>query len=90
LGRLRNIVAGLRGRAAYYRRVLRHPRTPLVSKVLLAVAVGYLALPVDIVPDFLPVLGYLDDLVIVGGLVALAVALVPRDVLAECRRDGSG
>lgn len=46
---------------------------------------AYALSPIDLIPDFIPVLGYLDDLVIVPAGIALAVRLVPDDVLAECR-----
>jgi carbonic anhydrase len=56
-----------------------------VSKWLLGAALDYLASPVDLIPDFVPVLGQLDDLVIVRGLVRLAMRFIPREVVAECR-----
>jgi len=65
--------------------VLKDPRTPRVSKWLLGAALVYLASPVDLVPDFVPVLGQLDDLVIVHGLIWLATRFIPRGVVAECR-----
>ena len=65
--------------------VVRDPRTPRVSKWLLGAALAYLASPVDLVPDFIPILGQLDDLVIVPTLIWLATRFVPRDVVAECR-----
>src|SRR5664280_2654866 len=64
--------------------VLKDPRTPRVSKVLLGAALAYLVSPVDLVPDFIPVLGQLDDLVIVRGLVWLAMRSIPREVVADC------
>lgn len=65
--------------------VLKDPRTPRVSKWLLGAALVYLASPVDLIPNFIPVLGQLDDLVIVRGLVWLATRFIPRGVVAECR-----
>ena len=85
LERLKHLAATLKREADVYRRVLRHPRTPWAAKALLALALGYLLLPFDLVPDFLPVVGQLDDLVIVPGLIWLALRLIPPDVVAECR-----
>ncbi len=63
----------------------RDPRTPWYAKVTAALVAGYAFSPIDLIPDFIPVLGYLDDLVIVPLGVALALRLVPREVMAECR-----
>jgi len=49
-------------------------------------AIGYLLLPIDLIPDFIPVIGHLDDLVIVPGLIYLALKMIPDEVVAECRR----
>jgi len=65
--------------------VLKHPRTPLLAKMLLGLAVGYALLPFDLIPDFIPVLGQLDDLVIVPGLVIVALWLIPPGIVNECR-----
>lgn len=65
--------------------VLKDPRTPRVAKWLLGAALAYLASPVDLVPDFIPGLGQLDDLLIVPGLVWLATRFIPRGVVAEYR-----
>ena len=61
------------------------PRVPLYARVFAAVVVGYAFSPVDLIPDMIPVLGYLDDLVLVPLGVALAVRMIPAPVLAECR-----
>lgn len=63
----------------------KHPRTPWYAKVLAALIVGYALSPIDLIPDFIPVLGYLDDLIIVPAGIALLIKLIPRDVLEECR-----
>jgi uncharacterized membrane protein YkvA (DUF1232 family) len=85
LDRLRELGRSAKRELAVYRRVLQDGRTPWAAKALLALAVGYLLLPFDLIPDFLPVVGQLDDLVIVPGLVLLALKLIPGDVIDECR-----
>src|SRR5262245_58336908 len=67
-----------------YRDVAAHPRTPLLAKGCLLAAVGYAAMPFDLIPDFIPVVGHLDDVVIVPTLIALALWLVPADVYGDC------
>jgi uncharacterized membrane protein YkvA (DUF1232 family) len=63
---------------------LKHKKTPWFAKVIAAIALIYAISPIDIVPDFIPVVGYLDDLIILPGLIALFIKLVPKDVMAEC------
>lgn len=88
---LRAIGKSLKAELTMYRLVLKDRRTPLAAKFLLGLAVGYLLLPFDIIPDFVPILGHLDDAVIVPALVVLAVKLIPTDVLEEARiRAGTG
>ena len=70
---------------AVYRRVLADERTPLAAKIFLGLAVAYLCMPFDLIPDFIPVLGHLDDVVIVPGLVYFALRFVPRELVAEHR-----
>jgi len=74
----------------FYRRVLRHPRTPRFSKLLLGVAIAYAVSPIDLIPDFIPVVGHLDDLVILPLLIWAAVRLIPKGVTAECRQTKEG
>lgn len=69
---------------------LGHKKTPVWAKITAALTVAYALSPVDLVPDFIPVLGYLDDLLILPGLVALTVRLIPADVFAECRERAEG
>jgi uncharacterized membrane protein YkvA (DUF1232 family) len=67
----------------YY--VARHTETPLVAKLIAGFVVAYALSPIDLIPDFIPVLGYLDDLLIVPAGVWLALKLTPDGVLAEAR-----
>jgi len=63
----------------------RHPQTPWYAKLFVAVVVAYAFSPIDLIPDFVPVLGYLDDLVLIPLGIAVAIKLVPPSVMAECR-----
>jgi len=71
--------------ALYY--AYRDPRTPWYAKVLAALVVAYAFSPIDLIPDFIPVLGYLDDLLLIPLGVALAIRMIPRDVMEECRQN---
>ncbi len=63
----------------------RHPGVPWYAKVFTALVVGYALSPIDLIPDFIPVLGYLDDLIIVSGGIYLSLRMIPKEVLEECR-----
>lgn len=62
-----------------------NPRTPKLMKLLCMFVVAYALSPIDLVPDFIPVLGYIDDILLLPGLIWLAVRLIPDEVLRECR-----
>ena len=62
------------------------PRVPWYARVFAACVVGYAFSPIDLVPDPIPVLGYLDDLVLVPLGIALALKMIPPEVMAECRK----
>ena len=64
----------------------RDPRVPWYAKLFAALVVGYAFSPIDLIPDSIPVLGYLDDLILVPLGVALAVRMIPEDVLSESRQ----
>ncbi|HMM21019.1 MAG TPA: YkvA family protein [Selenomonadales bacterium] len=65
---------------------LRHPATPWYVKLAAAAVMGYALSPVDLVPDLIPFMGYLDDAVVVPAGIALALRLMPPAVLDDCRR----
>jgi uncharacterized membrane protein YkvA (DUF1232 family) len=69
-----------------YRLVLKHPHTPRLAKVLLAIAIGYALLPFDLIPDFIPVLGHLDDAIIIPLLIFLALKIIPKTVMDDCKK----
>jgi uncharacterized membrane protein YkvA (DUF1232 family) len=74
----------LESRALWF--AYRDPRTPWYAKVMAAVVVAYAVSPIDLIPDFIPVLGYLDDLLLLPLGIALAIRMIPREVLADYRR----
>jgi len=63
----------------------RDPRTPWHARVVVAAVAAYALSPIDLIPDFIPVLGYLDDLVLVPLGIVAAIRMIPPHVLAECR-----
>jgi uncharacterized membrane protein YkvA (DUF1232 family) len=84
-GQLRRIAAQLKQEFEVYRLVFRHPSTPVLAKIFLGLAIGYVLMPFDLIPDFIPVIGQLDDLVIVPLLVYVALKMIPDAVMNECR-----
>ena len=69
----------------FYRAVLKDPQTPKLSKFFLGLAVAYALNPIDLIPDFIPVIGHLDDLIIIPALIFIAVKLIPGELLQEHR-----
>lgn len=63
------------------------PKTPWYAKAFAAVVVGYALSPIDLIPDFIPVLGYLDDLILIPLGIKLALKLIPAEVMEECRKN---
>lgn len=63
----------------------RHPQTPWLAKLIIAGVVAYALSPVDLIPDFIPVLGYLDDLILLPLGISLAIRMIPPHLLDECR-----
>lgn len=63
----------------------RSPRTPLGAKMVAGAVAAYALSPIDLIPDFIPLLGYLDDIFIVPLGIALAIRLIPAELLADCR-----
>ena len=69
---------------------VRHPGTPWYAKAIGALALIYLISPIDLIPDWIPVLGQLDDIILVPVGLWMAFRLVPRDVWLECREQEAG
>jgi len=87
--KLKSVTKHLKQEFAVYRLVLKNPQTPWVSKVFLGLAVGYLLLPFDLIPDFIPVLGQLDDVVVIPLLVYIALLFIPQDIIQSCREQAN-
>ena len=65
----------------------RDPRTPLLAKALCVFVVAYALSPIDLIPDFIPVLGYVDDVILLPGLIWLAIRMLPTLVVEQSRAD---
>ena len=85
--RLKAIAHRLKAEFDFYQRLQQHPQTPKLAKALLWLAIGYLVMPFDLIPDFLPVIGQLDDLIIIPLLLYWALKLTPPDIIAACRTE---
>lgn len=81
----RRALGALREQVAALALAYRDPRTPVAAKLVAACVLAYALSPIDLIPDPIPVLGFLDDLLVLPVGMALAVALVPEDVMQECR-----
>ena len=87
LERLKRWAAELRAQVLTLWFCRRDPRTPLAAKILAALVVAYALSPIDLIPDFIPVLGYVDDLLLVPLGIYLVIRLIPAPVVTEARRD---
>ncbi len=84
--RFKSLAKQLKQEFDVYRLVAKHPDTPWLAKMCLGLAIGYLLLPFDLIPDFIPILGQLDDVVMIPLLVYIALKLTPDWVIANCRQ----
>lgn len=64
--------------------------TPVIAKILAGLTIAYALSPIDLIPDFIPVLGYLDDMILLPAMVALTIRLIPPAVFARCRIEAEG
>ncbi len=69
---------------------LKRKDTPIPAKVIAGLTIVYALSPVDLIPDFIPVLGYLDDILLLPALVALTIRLIPSEIMEECRKEAAG
>ena len=69
---------------------MKKKETPSAAKAMAALTVGYALSPIDLIPDFIPVIGYLDDLIILPILAAMTIRLIPKEILEECKKEAEG
>lgn len=69
---------------------MKKKETPIVAKIIAGITIAYALSPIDLIPDFIPIFGYLDDLLILPSLAALAIRLIPPEVFDECRKEADG
>ena len=84
--RLRRLGRNFRHELTVYKLVLKDSKTPMLGKIFLALAVGYALMPFDLIPDFIPIFGQLDDIIIVPLLVVIALKLIPREIIDKYRK----
>lgn len=84
--KLKSVAQSLKKELSVYRLLLKDCRTPRISRILLGVAVGYVLLPFDLIPDWIPVIGHLDDLIVVPALILVSLQFIPDELVRECRR----
>ena len=64
---------------------IKDKRTPRMAKLMIGLTLSYALSPIDLIPDFIPVFGYLDDLIILPLMIMISIKLIPGEVLADCR-----
>jgi len=84
--KIKSIGRNLKNEIDFYRTLSKDNRVPKISKILIASAIFYFLLPFDLIPDFIPVIGHLDDLVIIPLLIYVALKFVPVEVAEEARQ----
>ena len=67
--------------------VCRKNEAPIIAKVMAIIVVGYALSPIDFIPDFIPILGYLDDLILLPLGIYLCIKLIPKDLFQECKKE---
>jgi uncharacterized membrane protein YkvA (DUF1232 family) len=90
IGRLKRWAQRLRVEVYALYLAYKDPRVPWYARAFAAVVVAYAFSPIDLIPDPIPVLGYLDDLVIISLGIALAIKMIPPQILAGCREEARG
>lgn len=83
--RIPTLISQVRREIKVYKGLLTDKRTPRIAKWLLGAAIAYLASPIDLIPDFIPILGHLDDVIIVPLMIFLALKFIPKPLVEEYR-----
>ena len=73
-----------------YALIIKDPRTPKLAKLLLGLAVAYTLSPIDLIPDFIPVIGHLDDTILVPAIAFIALKMVPKEVIEDYKTKVQG
>lgn len=82
---LKSMERNFRHEIKVFKLALRDSRTPKLAKFSIWPGIGYILLPFDIIPDFIAVTGHLDDVIIVSALLMIAIKMIPREVIEDCR-----
>ena len=82
---LSTIIKNFTSELDFYRRIISHPRCPRITRICLGAAVAYALSPIDLIPDFIPVLGHVDDALILPLLICIAFRSVPKELVEEVR-----
>jgi uncharacterized membrane protein YkvA (DUF1232 family) len=69
---------------------MKKKETPIIAKIIAGLTIVYALSPIDLIPDFIPILGYLDDIIILPALISLTLRLIPPEVFAICREEAKG
>jgi len=88
--KLKQKAAELKTKIAALYLALRRKDTPFIAKMAAGITVGYALSPIDLIPDFIPLLGLLDDLILLPCLIALCIRLIPKDIMRECEAQAAG
>ncbi len=83
--RLKSLAKSVKQEITVWKFVMKPPRCPLLAKILIGTAIAYLLIPFDLIPDIIPGIGHLDDILFVSILVVIVLKLIPKDVVEECR-----
>lgn len=85
LEKLKQIAKDFKQEIKVWKLVLKDPRTTKLAKILLGLAVVYALLPFDLIPDLIPGIGYLDDIILITIIMLIALKMIPKEVVEDCR-----